>query len=410
MNWHRQRTPANKDRPCLQAARVAETVQSPGPHSRCHRHVAIPAIDARRDLPSLRLIVADDSPLDFELLVATLEREHLQIAARRVETGPQLIAALTTASWDAVISEHRLPAFSSGEALRIVREGGHDLPFIIVSGTIGEEAAVAAMRSGVDDYLTKGRLARLAPALLNALSAAETRRQRARDAQALEASEERLRGLLAHLETVVDEERTAIAREIHDDIGGMLTALRFDLSWIERNGDARSVERAGHAMHTIAQVMQSAQHIQRNLRPPVLDAGLLEAMRWQIGEFRRRTGTEVDFTSNVTTIVLDAEPAMCVYRTLQEALTNVAKHARARSVRVGLIVEPDQLSLEIADDGIGMDQRELAKPASFGLRGLAERARRSGGWIDVSAASRGTCVLLSIPIAQTTALESGATQ
>ena len=139
---------------------------------------------------------------------------------------------MAEARWDAVISDHHLPRFSSTEALQVVRASGLILPFIIVSGLIGEETAVAAMREGADDFLVKGRLARLGPALLNALAAAEARRERLRTARELEQSQLRLRELLAHLDTVIDEERSAIAREIHDDVGGLLTALRFDLSTV----------------------------------------------------------------------------------------------------------------------------------------------------------------------------------
>lgn len=346
----------------------------------------------------MQLLVVEDSELDFELLLATLARDGLAVSATRVETREQMVQAMAEGEWDAVISDHHLPVFSSIEALQVVQASGRILPFIIVSGMIGEETAVAAMKSGADDYLVKGRLARLVPALLNALSAAQARRERQRAIAALEESEQRLRGLLAHMETVVDEERAAIAREVHDDVGGMLTALRFDLSWIERNGDARSAERARHAMSTLTQVMQTAQRIQRNLRPPVLDAGLLPALDWQLEEFKRRTGIAASFSSNVETLDLAADAAMTVYRTLQESLTNIAKHAQAGSVRVDLIASGGQLSLEISDDGRGMAAGDLDKPTSFGLRGLAERAERIGGWLDVSPGERGTCVLLSIPI------------
>ncbi len=346
----------------------------------------------------IRLLVVEDSHLDYELLLATLAHDWLEVVARRIEEREELVRALGEARWDAVISDHHLPRFSSTEALQVVRASGAILPFIIVSGRIGEEAAVAAMREGADDFLVKGRLARLAPALLNAIAAAEARRERLRTARELEQSQQQLRELLAHLDVVVDEERGAIAREIHDDVGGLLTALRFDLSWIERNGDARSTERARCANQTLTQAMQATQRIQRNLRPPVLDAGLLEALQWQIADFRRRTGIAVAFSSNVGRLALDTVAAMTVYRTLQEALTNVTKHAQASSVRVGLVVGADGLSLEIADDGLGLRSADLDKADSFGLRGLAERARRAGGWLDVSPGTRGTCVLLSLPV------------
>jgi len=346
-----------------------------------------------------RLLVLEDSELDYELLVATLSRDRLPVAARRIETRAQLIDALEADEWDAVIADHQLPAFSGTEALQLVRASGRILPFLVVSGTLGEEAAVAAMRNGADDYLVKGRLARLAPALLNAMSLAQARRERERATRALEHSEQRLHELYAHLQSVVDDERAAIAREIHDDIGGMLTTLRLDLSWIERNGDAASAERVRHALRTVVGIMQSAQRIQRNLRPPVLDAGLLDAMNWQIAEFRRSTGADVKFSHNVAAVELDDARAMTVYRTLQESLTNVARHADASTVRIDLIVGVGELSLEVVDDGVGLAPEALAKADSFGLRGLAERARRVGGWIDVSPGERGTCVLLSMPLA-----------
>lgn len=359
--------------------------------------------EASDEVHVFRLLVLEDSQLDFELLMATLDRDGLPVTARRIETREQLLEALRSEAWDAVIADHQLPGFTGTDALQLVRAADRTLPFLIVSGTLGEEAAVAAMRQGADDYLVKGRLARLAPALLNAMALARARRERERAAHALERSERRLHELYSHLQSVVDDERAAIAREIHDDIGGMLTTLRFDLAWIERHGDAASGERARHALHTVVRIMQTAQRIQRNLRPPVLDAGLLEAMAWQIAEFRRSTGIDVKFSRNVTAVELDDARAMTVYRCLQESLTNVARHANARRVRVDLIVGADELSLEIADDGIGLPPKALEKAGSFGLRGLSERARRVGGWIDVSPGERGTCVLLSIPLADRTA-------
>lgn len=355
------------------------------------------ANDAAR---ALRLLVLDDSDLDFELLLATLSRDRLPVTARRIETREQLIDALAGEEWDAIIAEHRLPTFSATEALQLVRAAGRALPFLVVSDVLGAETAVAAMRNGADDYLVKGRLARLAPALLNAMSLAQARRERECATRALEHSGQCLRELYAHLQSVVDEERAAIAREIHDEIGGMLTTLRLDLSWIDRNGDARAAERARHALQTVVGIMQSAQRIQRNLRPPVLDAGLIEAMNWQIAEFRRSSGIDTKFSHNVTAVELDETRAMTVYRTLQESLTNITRHAAASAVRIDLIVGSHELSLEITDDGEGLAPQALEKPDSFGLRGLAERARRVGGWIDVTPGERGTCVLLSMPLGQ----------
>lgn len=349
----------------------------------------------------LRLLMVEDSELDHELLLATLRREGLAVQARRVQGAAELAQALADARWDAVISDHQLPGFSSHDALDLVRAAQPHCPFIIVSGTMGEDAAVVAMRRGADDYLVKGRLARLVPSLLNAMAAAEARREREAAREALERSEAQLRALLAQHETAIDEERLEMAREIHDDIGGALTALRLDMEWIGRHGDAASAARAADAKRTLATVMESALRLQQRLRPAVLDQGVVAALRWLADDYGRRAPFEVHFRANREQATLDAPTALAAYRTLQEALTNVAKHARARRVDVDLMIAPDQLSLEISDDGVGIADADRRKPTSFGLRGMAERAERLGGWLEIGGIGggrSGTVVLLCLPI------------
>jgi len=366
-----------------------------------------PRLDERVDagIAPLRLLTVEDSELDHELLLATLRREGIAVDALRVQGADELARALGAGPWDAVISDHELPGFSSLEALDMVREAQPHCPFIIVSGVMGEDAAVVAMRRGADDYLVKGRLARLVPSLLNAMAGAEARREREAAREALERSEAQLRALLAQHETLIDEERLAMAREIHDDIGGALTALRLDMDWIGRHGDAASAARAADAKQTLASVMDSALRLQQRLRPAVLDQGVVAALRWLADDYGRRAPFEVHFRANREHAPLDPAVALAAYRTLQEALTNVAKHAGATRVDVDLMLAPDQLSLEIADDGRGIAAADRRKSASFGLRGMAERAERLGGWVEIgNLAARagdrgtGTVVLLCLPL------------
>ena len=220
--------------------------------------------------------------------------------------------------------------------------------------------------------------------------------------EALERSELQLRELLAHLETVIDEERLEIAREIHDDIGSELTALRLDMNWIGRHGDPASAGRAAQAMQTLALVMDSALRLQQRLRPAVLDEGLVAALRWLADDAGRRSDIAVAFHCNTERIEVDTAIALAAYRTLQESLTNVLKHAAASRVDVALVAGPDQLSLEIADNGRGIGAADRDKTTSFGLRGMSERSERLGGWLDVSgpadaATGAGTVVLLCLP-------------
>jgi len=350
-------------------------------------------LDAR-----LRLLVVEDDEDDFLLLVATLGRQGLNVACERVEDADAMAAALAAGGWDAVISDHHLPRFSSTEALQVLRDSGQVLPFLIVSGAIGEDVAVEAMRQGADDYLIKGRLARLGPALTNALRAARTRRENLAAQQALRESETRLRELSAHLQSVVEEERRAIAREVHDEIGGTLTALRFDLAWIGRHGGEAIAHRVEQALETLTLAQKATQDIVRDLRPPVLDAGIVAAIEWQLAQFHRRSGVVTRLHTNTDRIALSDAVAITVYRTLQEALTNVAKHAQASMVAVDMVLSDAELSLEIHDDGRGIAQTDLDKPQSFGLRGLTERARAVGGWLEVSRSASGATLLLTVPV------------
>jgi signal transduction histidine kinase len=365
----------------------------------------------------MRLLVVEDSPLDYELLLATLQREGIDVQSQRVQTAQQLAEALESRRWDAVISDHQLQDLSGQQAIELVRARQLHCPFIIVSSVTGEDVAVVAMRRGADDYLVKGRLARLVPALFNAIATADARRERAEAREALLQSEAQLRELLAHLETVVDDERREIAREIHDEIGSSLTALRLDMNWIGRNGDAASADRAQQAMQTLSQVMDTALRLQQRLRPAVLDQGFDAALRWLADDAGRRSDLTVTFQSNAEAVAVPAPAALAAYRTLQESLNNVIKHARASRVDISLVVGEDQLSLEVVDNGRGIQVAERQKPTSFGLRGMSERAERLGGWIEVSSlcsgavagdprtneaagtAASGTVVFLSLPMA-----------
>lgn len=349
---------------------------------------------------SLRLLVVEDSELDYELLLRALRRQGFEPRARRVEDGPGLAEALADGPWDAIVSDHHLPRFSSTDALAQVRAAGIDLPFLIVSGQIGEDTAVAALQAGADDYLVKGRLARLGPALRNAIAAAAARRERGAAQHALAESERRLRELTDHLQQAVEAERAAIAREVHDDVGGMLTALRFDLSWIERHGDEPVRARARQGLDTLDQAVLAVQRLLRDLRPPALEAGIVAALEVLADQFGRRTGIDTTFSANRERIDLAEQVALTVYRVAQESLTNVGKHANARRARLDLMVQDDTLSLEITDDGAGPSGRDLAKPGSFGLRGLAERVRQVHGWLDVAVDAGRGAVMLTIPLTE----------
>jgi len=353
---------------------------------------------------SIRLLVVEDSELDYELLQAILlrDRETLggRVLSQRAEDEAGMCAAFARGPVDAVITDHNLPRFDSFAALKVSKDIDPDLPVIVLSGEMSEELAVASLHAGADDFILKSRMFRLGPALKRSLDAAAARRGQRAAFAALAESEARLRELTRHLERIKEEERRALAREVHDDIGSTLTALKFELARLGRDlGERPSAAPRISAMNELlAHAVEASHRIQHDLRPPVLDAGLVEALQWLARGFSARTGVPVQFETNREELAIAPEHAVALYRVGQEALSNVAKYAQARRVSMQLFAATDEVTLEIADDGAGFDTQMLQATPGFGLKSLVERARGLGGWAEVAAApGRGTTIMFSIP-------------
>ena len=346
----------------------------------------------------LRLLHLEDSELDHELMRAHLQRGGLHATVRRIDSEADFLAAMKQ-EWDAVISDYNLPGFSGLVALDLLKSSGRDIPFILVSGEIGEDTAVEAMRNGASDYLLKNNLTRLVPALMQVIEATETRQARARADRELDESKQRLRELAQHLQTSIELERASIAREIHDDVGGSLTALKFDLAWMARHAtDEPMKQRLNTALETVSLAIDSSQRIMHNLRPAILEQGLVAALQWIASRFERRTGVACELRLPAKSPELPLGVPLVAYRTAQEALTNVTKHAHATRVQIDLSLAGGVLSLEISDNGRGLSNEDLAKARSFGIRGLHERAGTVGGWVDLSSGGGGTTLILSVPL------------
>ena len=364
---------------------------------------------------TLRLLHLEDSLPDHELAMAQLRRAGLRVHALRVESRTEFVQALAQGGWDMVLSDFNLPGFDGLQAQQILKDSAPELPFVLVSGQIGEDAAVEAMRNGASDYLLKDKLTRLAPAVEHAIAAADERRARLASDRALGESRQRLSELAQHLQLSIELERAAIAREIHDEVGGSLTALNFDLSWIGRHVESPAVrQRVASALETVAHAVESSQRIMHNLRPAILEQGLVPALQWLSSRFEKRNGVICRFRSRHDSMVLPSGVPLVAYRFAQEALTNVSKHANATQVTIDLSLTRGVLSLEVVDNGCGLKADDLDKARSFGLRGLRERASTVGGWVEVSGGGSdaragmrsgaggptGTTLLLSVPVGQ----------
>ena len=345
----------------------------------------------------------EDCAADHALVQRVLRRSALEHQIQQVDTLQAFAEHLAQQACDVIVADYRLAGFTAVDAWQLAAGMAHvqPPPFILLTGAIGEAAAVDAMRMGFADYLLKDDVAHLPRVVERVLELAEARRLREQANAELAASEQRLAALAEHLQTSIEEERAAIAREIHDDIGGALAAARFDLAWIGRHAPEGGLrEHAQAAAEMLQHAMDASQRIMMNLRPPVLDQGLQAAVQWLAESFERRTRLPVRLSCSAGAMATLAPALQLVaYRTAQEALTNIQKYARARSVRIELSDHEGVLTVEISDDGCGIAPQMLAKPRSFGLKGLAERARRAGGWLDVSSQpGRGTSIILSLPL------------
>ncbi|MBC7456155.1 MAG: sensor histidine kinase [Massilia sp.] len=208
--------------------------------------------------------------------------------------------------------------------------------------------------------------------------------------------------LTAHIEEVKEQERTRIAREIHDDLGGNLTAIKMALAMLARRLPAEEpqlAEKAAYVDALVDRTIDAVHRISLDLRPSMLDFGIVAALEWQLREFEKQMGLRCSFTSNQKEIDLSAGPATALFRIFQEALNNIAKHANATRVAVTLQRLPHHIALKITDNGGGIDPLDRVKPGSFGLRGMSERARALGGTLALSRPpGGGTMVTIQIKL------------
>jgi PAS domain S-box-containing protein len=432
-----------------------------------------------------------------------------------------------------------MPGFNALAALALMQELHLDLPFIIVSGVIEEETAIAAMRAGAHDYLSKDRLDRLVPAVEREMREARNRRERRVALDTVKDNEARFRALVSnipgmvfqllrpaggafrflyvsegaesllgltpeelsaeprlffasihdedrpgfeaallhsagelsqmnwdgrvrgadgaerwinlrsaprplacgevqwegivtnitqskltenelresraqlaelssHLEAAKEEERERIARDIHDELGGTLVAIKIETSLLSTKlpGDPLQLRKRVRAIEgLIDDAISTAGRVARELRPGILkDFGLAAAIECQADDFSQRVGLGCDTTGISHDIDPDEATSLALFRILQEALTNIAKHAQATRADIRLGAAGDTLTLEIADNGRGITAADMDKPKSFGLRSIRERMRGLGGSLELATnPPQGTRMILRAPYRPSTA-------
>jgi PAS domain S-box-containing protein len=245
----------------------------------------------------------------------------------------------------------------------------------------------------------------LAPAASIAIQNALAYQQRLATVAELKESSRQLGALAANLELAREEERTRIARELHDQLGQALTAMKFDLAWLTDRlveKDATLAQKAKTVTAQMDTMIKTVRRIATELRPGMLDdLGLAASIEWQARDFEKRTSIMCTVSVSAEDLPLARPQSVALFRIFQEALTNVARHARAQHIDVKLAATPEMLTLQVHDDGRGIKAQEISGLHALGLLGMRERAKRLGGTFDIQGVpGDGTILTVSIPVKQ----------
>ena len=348
------------------------------------------------------ILLLEDNRRDAELIQHALRTGGPRFKVVHVDCKRAYLHRLDQRVPDLILSDFSLPTLDGYAALAIAQKKCPDVPFIFVSGTLGEETAIETLKKGATDYVLKVGLKRLVPSVQRALTEAKERTGRRRAQEQLRRSLKQLRTLSVHLQHVREEEQIRIAREVHDELGQSLTGLKLELTWLASRLPRRSKvlhDKARSMAAHIDETIRAVRRIATELRPGVLDtAGLLAALEWQANQFQAQTGILCEVKAKVKEKLWDQDLNTAFFRIFQESLTNVIRHAKATKVEVRLAETDGHVVLQVTDNGRGISEMESHNMKSIGLLGIRERAGLLGGTLRIKGArGKGTTLTARIP-------------
>ena len=357
---------------------------------------------------ALRALVLEDEPTDAELALNALAEGGFHCTPTLAAGRKAFEAAFAPGRFDVVLADYYLPDYTGLEALAHVRRTDALVPFVLMSGALGEERAVEALLAGATDYVLKHGLARLAPSVRRALSERRERERHLATSRALELSQERLRALSRRLLEVQENERRSLARDLHDDIGQVLTALKIQLESLARaqKGSLQGSlqPQIEECVSTTAHALERVRQLSLSLRPLQLDDfGLIAALRSHLDRQAKIGGLTPHFEANDAPRQVPPDTETACFRVAQEAINNVLRHARARTLWMRVFTTEQGLGLSVRDDGVGFDldsaRRRAAVGGSLGVVSMEERAALSGGTLELrTAPGQGTILLATFPL------------
>lgn len=350
------------------------------------------------------VLLVDDNPAKLTALATVIADMGLDVAT--ATSGREALRLLLKRDFAVILLDVKMPEMDGFETAALIhgRPKSAHTPIIFVTAEASTDSeSIRGYTSGAVDYI----FSPIVPEVLRAkirvfVDLFYLQRKLTLQAEELQQSKLQLRELASYQEQIKEEERKRIAREIHDQLGQSLLALRIDISMLHERTSAmhpKLNKKASDALNHIDTAISSVRGIINDLRPPVLDLGLQAAIEWQLEEFRQRTGIECTIRAREEDFHcdLDDKRATTLFRILQESLSNITRHAQATRVHIELYRDSRQLCLQIRDNGIGMT--DLKKTNSFGLVGMQERVSMLGGEFNIdSAPDKGTTLTMSMPL------------
>ena len=351
----------------------------------------------------IKILFLEDTSSDVDLMKYELKKGNIDFVSIWVETEGAFSEALRNFSPDVILIDYSLPSFDGMKAFKLVRETGVKVPFILVTGNISEQLALDCLSEGVDDFILKSSLGRIPEAVKRAIEKKNNEKEKERISAELLDSQTQLRELVNELQVVREQERAHIAREIHDELGQQLTALKMDIGWVihkTKGLDDGAIGKLNQMLGLSDEIIDTIRRISTELRPAIIDdLGLIAALEWKCHDFEDKMNINCKFISRIAERKFESNFSMVAYRILQETLTNISRHAEATVVEVTIYEQDQKLFLEVIDDGKGIDIEKNKNRRTLGILGMKERASLLGGELIISGAKndKGTSIKLTLP-------------
>lgn len=362
------------------------------------------------------IIVVDDDEITCRSLELVFIRKGYESEIAR--TGSEAIEKVRNRFFNIALLDIKLPDIEGTELLKTLKKIRPLMSVIMITGYASLNTAVKAMNDGASGYINKPvdmdevfvcikkALEKQRLIIQNRRLFEEAKRELARRKEAektLKESRDQLRSLSSHLQTVREEERRQLAREIHDELGQTLTALKMNLSSLSREmpkGKKSLIQKAASMSNVVDKSIQTVRRISTQLRPELLDIlGLPAAIECQAEEFQSHTGIICNVQLDGRQETVDWDRSLAIFRIVQEALTNVARHANATKVDVRMEMDNTLLRLRIIDNGKGIVEEDISSPTAIGLIGMRERVFPWGGKVRITGQEgKGTTVRVSVPL------------